>query len=122
MGREALVVNSTRFAVFLFLPTVMFAYGVLATFYGARRAYLSICWIPLAFFLVLYGLGQMLVFQHAPVNWTETVLPAVAWIGLIQAIFGLGLASEAFRKKQEVASLLMAACLAGLPFFLPFWR
>jgi hypothetical protein len=101
---------------------VLFAYGVLATFYGARRAYFAICWIPLAFFLTTYGLGQLLLFQHAPENWAMTFLPAVAWISLIQALFGVVLALHACWKRQEVVPLLMAAALAGLPFFLPFWR
>jgi hypothetical protein len=114
--------NSTRFAVFLFLPTVFFAYGVLATFYGARRAYFAISWIPTAFFLTIYGLGQLLVFQNSPDNWAFRFLPAVAWISLIQSVFGVMLALRAYWKREEVASLLMAAALAGLPFFLPFWR
>lgn len=114
--------NSTRFAVFLFLPAVMFAYGMLATFYGAKRAYLSISWIPSVFSLVLYALGQMLVFQHARVNWTEQAMPAVAWIGLIQGFFGLVLASHAFGKREATLSLMLGAALSGLPFFLLFWR
>lgn len=114
--------NSTRFAVFLFLPTILFAYGVMATFYGARRAYFAISWVPLAFFLTVYGLGQLLLFQNAPSNWAMEFLPAVAWLSLIQAIFGVGLAARACWKRQEVLSLLMAVCLTGLPFLLPFWR
>jgi hypothetical protein len=120
--REGVPMNSTRFAVFLFLPTVLFAYSVLATFYGARRAYFAISWIPLAFFLVVYSLGQLLLFQHEADNWATRFLPAVAWISLIQALFGVALAIAAHWKKQETAGLLMAAALAGLPFFLPFWR
>lgn len=99
----------------------MFAYGMLATFYGAKRAYLSICWVPAVFSFVLYALGQMLIFQHARENWTEKVIPAVAWIGLIQAFFGLVLASIAFGKREEMLSLMVAAGLAALPFFFPFW-
>lgn len=95
---------------------------MLATFYGAKRAYLSMSWIPTVFSLVLYALGRMLIFQHARVNWTEQVLPAVAWIGLIQAFFGLVLASIAFGKREPTLSLMLAACLAGLPFFLLFLR
>ena len=112
----------TRFAIFLFLPTVMFAYGVLATFYGARRAYFAICWMPLAIFLTLYSLGQLLLFQGPADNWAQNYLPAVAWISLIQAAFGVLLAARACYKREELVSLLMAAALAGLPFFLPFWR
>lgn len=114
--------NSTRFAVFLFLPTLLFVYSVLASFYGARRAYFAISWIPLAFFLVVYSLSQLLIFQHAADNWAMRFLPAVAWISLIQALAGVALAVAAFWKKQEPTSLLMAAALAGLPFILPFWR
>jgi hypothetical protein len=114
-------VNSTRFLVFLFLPTVLFAFGVLATFYGARRAYFAISWIPLAFFLTVYSLGQLLLFQEVD-NWAVRFLPAVAWVSLIQALFGFALAVQAYWKREEVMSLMMAASLAGLPFFLPFWR
>jgi hypothetical protein len=114
--------STTRFAVFLFLPTILFAFGVLATFYGARRAYFAISWLPLAIFLTVYGLGQLLVFQHARDNWTVELLPAVAWLSLIQAIFGLVLVARALWKREEAWSLVMAACLTGLPFLLPFWR
>jgi hypothetical protein len=43
----------TAFSVLVILPAMAFAFVVLSTFYGARRAYLAICRVPLALCAIL---------------------------------------------------------------------
>jgi hypothetical protein len=101
----------------------MFAYGVLATFYEARQAYITHLVAPsLVFFLTVYSLGQLLLIQNELDSWAVRFLPAVAWASLLQALFDVALALLAWWEREEAMRLMMAASLAGLPFFLLFWR
>lgn len=108
---------SLGFYVLLLLPSVFFAFGILSTFYGARRAYLALCWIPFAIFLVISMFQQLLSFQHSPSDWPTEMFLAVGWTSLIQAALGIGLAVRAFCRREGFISLLLAACLVVLPFF-----
>lgn len=108
---------SLIFYVLLLLPPLFFAFGILSTFYGARRAYLAISWIPVALFLLVYVFRQLLSFQHSPSSWPEEMFLAVGWTSLIQAALGVGLAVRAFYRREGFISLLLAACLVILPFF-----
>ena len=50
------------------IPSMLLAYVVLTTFYGANRAYIAISWLPLAFILTIWIFIQLLQFQHLSVN------------------------------------------------------
>jgi hypothetical protein len=107
---------STAFYVFLLLPSMFFAFAALSTFYGARRAYLALSWIPLTFFLLIYGFQALLSFQHSQSSQPAEMFLAVGWTSLIQAALGVALTSRAYSRRKGYISLLLATCLALIPF------
>lgn len=108
---------STVFHVMLFLPSFAFAFLVLATFYGVRRAYFALCWVPLVLFVLIKVLGQLSVYSPSHVNWPD-VTQAVVWTGLAQCGLGVALGARAARRRQSYAGLLVATCLAATPYLL----
>ena len=108
----------TNFYVLLFLPSVAFAFLVLTTFYGARRAYFAISWIPVASSLLVYVFQRLLSFQQAPDDWLQELSRAVVWVSLAQCLLGVVLAVRAYRQGGSWFWLSAAACLAGLPFLI----
>jgi len=107
---------SLIFYVFLLLPSLFFAFGILSTFYGVRRAYLALSWIPITLFLLVYIFQRLLSFQHSPSNWPVEMFLVVGWTSLIQAALGIVLAVRAYRRREGFISLLLASCLVALPF------
>lgn len=89
---------------------------MLSTFYGVRRAYLALSWIPIALFLLIYEFQQLLSFQHTPRSWPAEMFLAVGWTSLIQAALGVALAIRAAYRREGYISLLIATCLVILPF------
>jgi hypothetical protein len=108
---------STAFLVMLMLPSFAFAFLVLATFYGAVRAYVALSWMPAALYVVIYVLQQLSKYQPSAISWPE-ILQAVAWTGLVQCALGAALAARAALRGQGYAGLLAAACLAVVPYLL----
>lgn len=106
---------STAFHVMLFLPSFAFAFLVLATFYGARRAYLALCWVPFVLFVLVNLFRQLSAYQPSNVNWPD-VSQAVVLTGLAQCAFGFALGVRAARHGRGYAGLLVAACLAAVPY------
>lgn len=109
---------SLIFYVLLLLPSLAFAFMMLATFYGARRAYLALSWIPLTLFLLIYEFQQMLSFQHAPASWPAEMFLAVGWTSLVQAGMGIVLTIRAYKRREGFVSILLATCLVLIPFIL----
>jgi hypothetical protein len=46
------------------------------------------------------------------------MLQAVAWMGLVQCALGVALAARAAWRRQSYAGLVVAACLAVVPYLL----
>jgi hypothetical protein len=109
---------TTAFSVLVLLPSMAFAFLVLSTFYGARRAYLALCWIPVALFAVIYVFRQLLAFDPSQGFWMGDVLEAVRLASLVQGCLGVVLAVRTYRRRQSLIELIPATCLAVLPFFL----
>ena len=107
---------SLAFYVLLLLPSLAFAFSMLATFYGARRAYLALSWIPVTLFLLIYLFQQLLSFQHSPESWPVEMFLAVGWTSLVQAALGLVLAGRAYRRREGFITILLATCLVIIPF------
>jgi hypothetical protein len=107
---------SLAFYVLILLPSVAFAFLILMTFYGARRAYLALSWIPFALFLLIHVFQQLLSFQHSPSIWPSEMFLAVGWTSLVQAALGLVLAVRAYIRREGFVSFLCAACLVIIPF------
>jgi hypothetical protein len=99
------------------LPSFAFAFLVLATFYGAGRAYVALSWMPAVLYVVIDVLQQLSKFQPSVIDWPE-MLQAVAWVGLVQCALGVALAARAVWHRQSYVVLLLAACLAVTPYLL----
>lgn len=108
----------TIFYVLIILPSIAFSFLVLSTFYGLRRAYFAISWIPLTAFLLLRLFQQLLAFDPIQGHRTRELLTVIAWAGLAQCGLGLALAARALYLKHRFIGLLIVACLALLPFLL----
>lgn len=109
---------TTFFYVLVVLPSVAFVFLVLSTFYGTRRAYVAICWIPLTLFLLLYVFQRLLAFDPSQAYRAKDLLTVTGWVSLVQCGLGAGLAVRALYRGREFIGLLLAAALAGLPFIL----
>lgn len=108
---------SITFNVLLLLPSFALVFAVLASLYGARRAYLALSWVPVALLVMVYALQQISEFQPYPIYGPDVRL-AVGWAGLIQCLFGVMLAARAAWRGQSCIGLLLAACTAGVPYLL----
>jgi hypothetical protein len=106
------------FYVLVILPSIAFVFLILTTFYGTRRAYVAICWIPLTVFLLLLTFQRLLAFDPSQSLRARELFIVVAWASLVQCGLGVTLAIRAFIKKQSFVGLLAASCLALLPFIL----
>ena len=109
--------SSTTFDVMILLPSFAFAFAVLASFYGARRAYVALSWVPVALLVTVCALQQASQFLPHPPYWSQFRL-AVGWAALIQGLFGVLLAARAAWRGQSCIGLLLATCLAGVPYLL----
>ena len=103
------------FYCLLLLPSLAFVFAVLAALYDARRAYLSLCWAPPALYVIVVVLQHLSKYAESRVYWDEILL-AVAWTGLLQCLSGFALAARAVRRREDWVGLLIASCLAGIPY------
>ena len=109
--------SSTVFQVMVMLPSFAFLFLVLATFYGARRAYLALSWVPAALFLLVIAFRDLSAYQPSPVDW-PALSQAVVWTGLAQCAFGAGMVTCDIRRGENCVGLLLAACLTAVPYML----
>jgi hypothetical protein len=112
------VMNHTIFAVSLLLPAVVLCLVVLSTFYGWVKAYLAICWVPLALYLIVQ---MFLNIGYQPSNTTidlDLMLKAIGWTAFVQGLFGVVLTLGVSLKKEEWVIPAIATLIAVLPFFL----
>lgn len=110
--------NHTIFAVSLLLPAVVLCLVVLSTFYGWVKAYLAICWVPLALYLIVQ---MFLNIGYQPSNTTidlDLMLKAIGWTAFVQGLFGVVLTLGVSLKKEEWVIPAIATLIAVLPFFL----
>ena len=109
--------SSITFNVLLLLPSFALVFAVLASLYGARRAYVALSWVPVALLVMVYALQQISEFQPYPI-YGPHVRMAVGWAALVQCLFGTALAARAAWRGQGWTGLLVASCLAGVPYLL----
>lgn len=105
------------FYVFLLLPSLALAFGLLSTFYGPTRAYYGLAWVPLALFILAWLFQQSFAFQKIADPWTGKFLLAVGWTSLVQAIMGAVLTARAYHRGKGMLGLLTATGLVVIPFF-----
>jgi hypothetical protein len=55
-------------------------------------------------------------FQHSPSSWPAEMFLAVGWTSMAQAALGFVLTIRAYDRRKGYISLLLATCLALLPF------
>ena len=106
------------FLVFLVLPSMAFIFAILATFYGGRRAFIAISWVPLSLFLIIYAFRWMIWFMASSDAWLLDLSRTVGVISLLQFFLGIALIVRAFARRQDHGGLYIATCFTGLPFIL----
>ncbi len=99
---------------------MFFVFMMLSTFYGPRKAFAAICWVPLAFGLVLgIFIKYTLAFESPPDQWWQDLAHKIVWVSLVQAGLGVGLLVRAIYRKKPIVSLIIATLLSGSLFW--FW-
>ena len=104
------------FDMLVLLPSMAIAYSVLYTFYGWRRAYESICWIPIVIWLSVAAFLPWASYEAATGPNLYLLLNAVEWTSLIQGSVGVCLLVIAVRKREPFFALALATIAASLPF------
>ncbi len=66
----------------VFIPSMIFVYVILTTFYGANRAYIAISWLPLAFLVTIWLFAQLLSFQQVSDQWWHDLAGTIRWASL----------------------------------------
>lgn len=107
----------TVFQVMVMLPSFAFLFLVLATFYGARHAYLALSWVPTILFLLVNVFRDLSAYQPSSVDW-PALSQSVVWTGLAQCALGAGLVARDIWRGENCVGLLLAACLAAVPYML----
>lgn len=116
------IMPSGLFIGLVLLPSMLFAYVVLTTFYGASKAYIAISWVPLTCILIIWMFMLMLDFQHLSDEWWRSLARSVGWIGLFQAGLGVGLIVRALRRHSGALGVSLATLLSASPVFLRLVR
>jgi hypothetical protein len=104
------------------IPSMLFVYLVLTTFYGANRAYIAISWMPIACSLVIWMFRLLLAFQHLSDEWWRDLTTTIGWASLVQAGLGVSLIARSLYNRQGTISLLLATSASASPFLLRFIR
>lgn len=102
---------------------MFFLFMMLTTFYGPRKAYAAMCWVPLAFGLVIgIYIRYTLAFENPPDQWWQDLSHKIIWVSLIQAGLGAGLLIRAIYERKAIVSLIIATLVSGSLFWLwLFW-
>ena len=101
----------------VFVPSLIFVFVTLATFYGAERAYISISWLPLVFMLTIWLFIQMMRFQGLSEHWWRELADTIYWATAIQAGLGVGLVVRAFWRRKVVIGVSVATLVSASPLF-----
>lgn len=103
-------------SVFVLVTSAMLCFATLASIYGPIRAYVALCWLPIA----AYGVVRLFAYvqyQPAPSGQNvEFLTDAVQWTSFFQGSLGIVLILVALRNGQSAKLLLAATILAILPF------
>ena len=107
--------ETSTYAMLLFLPSIGIVYVVLASFYGPRRAYEAISWIPLALLFVLWGFRRLETLTE-PLWDLAPFGAALALTSLVQALAGVALLSTALARRQPWLALAAAVVVSAVPY------
>ena len=113
---------SKLFVGLVLLPSMLFVYVVLASFYGASKAYIATSWVPLAYILMIWIVMLALDFQHLSDAWWHGLARGIAWTSVFQVCLGVGLVVRAVCKRKGALGVSLATALSAAPVFLPFAR
>ena len=113
---------SRLFIGLVLLPSMLFAYVVLTTFYGANKAYIAISWVPLTYILIIWMFILVLDFQHLSDEWWRGLARSVGWLSVFQATLGIGLIVRALCRRRGAHGVSLATLLSAAPFFLRLAR
>jgi hypothetical protein len=95
------------------IPSMLFVFAILTTFYGANRAYIAISWLPLVFMLTIWAFTRILSFQHLSDQWWLDLADTVRWVTLVQVALGLGLVGRALWQRQAAIVVALATVLSA---------
>lgn len=98
---------------------MFFLFMVLSTFYGSRKAFAAICWVPLVFGLVIgIFIRYTLAFENPSDEWWQDLAHKIVWVSLVQAALGAVLLARGVCRKKPIVSLIIATLLSGSLFWL----
>jgi hypothetical protein len=104
------------------IPSMLFVYAMLTTFYGVNRAYIGISWLPIAFAFVIWLFELAVRFQNLSDEWWRELAATLAWASLVQAALGIALVARSFYRREGVAGLIIATTASASPFLVRFIR
>jgi O-antigen ligase len=102
----------------VFIPSMLFVYVILTTFYGVNRAYIAISWVPLVFILTIWLFTLIASFQHLSDQWWLDLARTIRWATLVQVALGIGLVVRALRQRKAAIAVALATLLSASPLFL----
>lgn len=98
------------------IPSMLFAFVVLATFYGVNKAYLGISWLPITSAVLIWLFEELLQFQQLPTEWWHSVGQTIGWACLVQAALGVVLIIRSFYIRKDTITLIFATSAVASPF------
>ncbi len=104
----------------LFIPSMIFIYVTLTTFYGAVRAYIGISWLPLGFLLTIWLFTHLLSFQNVSDQWWRDLAGTIRWASLMQVGLGVGLITRAIFRRRGAIGVSLATVLSAVPLVVRF--
>ena len=111
---------SGRLISLVLIPSLLPAYVVLTTFYGANRAYIAITWLPLAFILTTWIFIQLMQFQHLSDQWWRDLAGMIQRASLFQTALGVGLLARTLWRHESAIGVLLATLVSLAPVFVLF--
>jgi hypothetical protein len=112
--------SSALLIALVLIPSMIFVYVMLMTFYGAERAYIAISWLPLVFILTIWLFIQMINFQQLSHEWWLELARTIRWTTLVQVALGVGLVGRALWQRKAALGVSLATVLSASPLFLRF--
>lgn len=106
----------------VFIPSMIFVYVVLSTFYGVQRAYIAISWLPPMFVLTIWLFTQIMNFQNLSDQWWRDLARTILWATVFQVTLGVVLVGRAIWQRKPAIGVSLATLLCASPFFLRLFQ
>lgn len=107
----------TFFGVFVFLPSLLLCFVILATFFRPANAYLAISWIPISLFFTVRFFSHLDAVTIVHGTDYSLLLDSISWTSLFQGMIGAALIIKAVVRKEAWIVPLFATILTISPNF-----